>query len=125
MSTLCVPLYPVSTRVFSEEPCSTTAGWVPAGDRISTVFAPQDNNVFLVMMLSVAGFKGEAGSVDGKPIVLSTISFTFELTCDTPCQLLLLSVSLAALGWLNWPRLAPNGTNLGLFKISFLFILAR
>ena len=25
----------------------------------------------------------------------------------------------------NWPRLTPNGTNLGLFKISFLFILAR
>ena len=26
---------------------------------------------------------------------------------------------------LNWTRLAPNGTNLGLFKISFLFILAH
>ena len=26
---------------------------------------------------------------------------------------------------LIWSRLAPNGTNLGLFKISFLFILAQ
>ena len=58
-----------------------------------TVFAPRDSSVFLVMMLAVDGFKGEPGTVDGKPLPLGTISFTLDLNCQSPCQLLFLSVS--------------------------------
>ncbi|XP_035825827.1 endosome/lysosome-associated apoptosis and autophagy regulator family member 2 [Aplysia californica] len=86
----------MTTRCISigMESCSNTAGWVPAGDRLRTSFGLRDNNIFLVLVLKVAGFRGEPGTVDGKPITLSTISFELDLHCESPCQLIFLSDAL-------------------------------
>ncbi|BFZ08340.1 hypothetical protein BsWGS_11379 [Bradybaena similaris] len=73
------------------EICTKTAGWLPSGDHVKTTFGPTDRNIFLVLILKVAGFRGEPGTVDGKPIALGTVTFDMELKCQTPCQLLFLS----------------------------------
>ncbi|GFR88566.1 UPF0577 protein KIAA1324-like homolog [Elysia marginata] len=71
--------------------CTTAAGWLPAGDHMRTSFGLSDRNMFLVLLLKIAGMKGEPGTVDGKPIALGTIEFDMELNCDTPCQFIFLS----------------------------------
>ncbi|XP_059150434.1 endosome/lysosome-associated apoptosis and autophagy regulator family member 2-like isoform X2 [Physella acuta] len=71
--------------------CTSTAGWIPSGDHIRTSFGVSDTNIFIVLILKLAGFKGEPGTVDGKPIPLSTVTFDLEMECATACQLLLLT----------------------------------
>ncbi|KAK3769646.1 hypothetical protein RRG08_004898 [Elysia crispata] len=74
-----------------EESCTTAAGWLPAGDHVRTSFGLSDRNTFLVLMLKVAGMKGEPGFVDGKPISLGKIEFDMELNCPSPCQFIFLN----------------------------------
>uniref|UniRef100_A0A0B7AI94 MRH domain-containing protein n=1 Tax=Arion vulgaris TaxID=1028688 RepID=A0A0B7AI94_9EUPU len=83
----------VSTHCISAgvDICTNTAGWLPSGDHIKTSFGLGDHNTFLVLLLKIAGFRGSVGTVDGKPIALSTVTFDMELKCKTPCQLLFLS----------------------------------
>lgn len=73
------------------EPCSDTAGWSPAGDHIKTTYGMQDNNIFLVLIMKVGGFRGEPGTVEGKPISLASIEFDLDIDCKSMCQLLFLS----------------------------------
>ncbi|XP_055882863.1 endosome/lysosome-associated apoptosis and autophagy regulator family member 2-like isoform X1 [Biomphalaria glabrata] len=83
MSAHCVPV--------GVTPCSNMAGWIPSGDHVRTIFGLNDNNTFLVLLLKLPGFRGEPGTVDGKPIPLSTVTFDMELNCPMPCQLVFLS----------------------------------
>ncbi|CAL1537489.1 unnamed protein product [Lymnaea stagnalis] len=71
--------------------CSNIAGWLPSGDHVRTSFGVNDNNIFLVLLLKLPGFRGEPGSVDGKPMALGTVTFELEVECTTACQLIFLS----------------------------------
>ncbi|CAG5119804.1 unnamed protein product, partial [Candidula unifasciata] len=71
--------------------CTKTAGWIPSGDHLRTVFGLSDHSDFLVLQLKVAGFPGQPGTVGGKPIALSTVTFDMEIKCLTACQLMFMS----------------------------------
>ncbi|GFO06318.1 upf0577 protein kiaa1324-like homolog [Plakobranchus ocellatus] len=83
MSTQCVSV--------GDETCTNSAGWLPAGDHLRTSFGLSDRNMFLVLLLRLAGLKGEPSVVDGKPMALGSIEFEIELNCPSPCQLIFLS----------------------------------
>ncbi|BFZ10557.1 hypothetical protein BsWGS_13596 [Bradybaena similaris] len=71
--------------------CTKTAGWLPSGDHLKTSFGLSDHSVLLVLQLKVGGFAGQPGTLDGKPIALSTVTFDLEITCLTACQLMFMS----------------------------------
>ncbi|XP_072026533.1 endosome/lysosome-associated apoptosis and autophagy regulator family member 2-like isoform X4 [Amphiura filiformis] len=69
--------------------CSENKGWVLAGDSIHSSLGQADD-AYLILQLSVEGFDGEEGFVDGKAIELGELSFVFSLECTADCGLFLL-----------------------------------
>ncbi len=50
------------------------------------------DDAFLVMTLTLGGFRGTEQVVKGKSVVLGTISFVFELECSADCTLFFMQV---------------------------------
>ncbi|KAB7497174.1 hypothetical protein Anas_02860 [Armadillidium nasatum] len=65
--------------------CSKHKGWQPGGDHVHSGIGHADD-AYLVLSLKIAGFKGREGFVNGRPMEVGRISFTFELLCSTECE---------------------------------------
>ncbi|XP_076447212.1 endosome/lysosome-associated apoptosis and autophagy regulator family member 2-like [Babylonia areolata] len=83
----------ITTRCFSVgmAECAESAGWQPAGDHVYTSFSPSDRSSYLVLSLYVAGFRGQPSTTEGKVTSLSQVRFTFEISCEGPCEFTFLS----------------------------------
>ncbi|XP_066943846.1 endosome/lysosome-associated apoptosis and autophagy regulator family member 2-like isoform X1 [Macrobrachium rosenbergii] len=72
--------------------CSGSDGWQVNGDHIHSGRGHSDD-AYLVLSLKVGGFRGREGFVNGHPMEVGRISFTFELVCVTDCEFVFMEAS--------------------------------
>ncbi|GAB6028023.1 hypothetical protein CHUAL_002249 [Chamberlinius hualienensis] len=74
--------------------CRTAKGWQVAKDYIHSGIGHTED-AYLVLSLNVPGFRTQGGGiVNGKPVEVGTISFTFELVCKTDCEFVFMQESI-------------------------------
>ncbi|XP_047736368.1 endosome/lysosome-associated apoptosis and autophagy regulator family member 2 [Hyalella azteca] len=65
--------------------CGPSDGWSPGGDHMHSDRGHADD-AYLVLSLKVGGFRGRGGFVNGQPMEVGRISFTFQLDCSSECE---------------------------------------
>jgi len=71
--------------------CSQSPAWQLNGDHVRSGKGHADW-VYLVMTVTVDGFRGIGGIINGQLIEVGRLIFTFEMSCLHDCELLLMQV---------------------------------
>ena len=79
------------TFISIDSGCSKAPSWQLAGNSVTSGKGHAEW-VYLVLTLTVNGFRGRGGIVNGEPLEVGRLSFSFEMKCLHDCELLLMQV---------------------------------
>jgi len=71
--------------------CNQSPPWQLSGNHVRSGKGHADW-VYLVLTLTVEGFRGIGGMINGQLLEVGTLQFSFEMTCKQDCELLLMQV---------------------------------
>lgn len=81
----------VVTTVIGSSCISSDVGWQCAGSYIRSGNHHTDG-VYFILSLHVAGFRSKRGVSGGRRLEVGRISFSFELECESKCELIFMQV---------------------------------